>query len=110
MSHAKNLGVILVRKTSAQILPRIYSYRTIDGGITSSTSRSCSSPRNERGRGKEERSHNEGGWKAGSVSRRRNRRRTAAAKKVLSPISESTVMDSDLVNPCRHQGEEPSAS
>ena len=31
------------------------------------------------------------------------RRRTAAAKKVLSPTSESTVMASDLVSPCRNQ-------
>jgi hypothetical protein len=53
-----------------------------------------------------------GRLKTGSVSWRRKRssRRTAAAKKVLSPISESTVMASDLVNPCRQRGEEPSAT
>jgi hypothetical protein len=53
-----------------------------------------------------------GRLKAGSVSwrRKRSRRRTAAAKKVLSPISESTVMASDLVNPCRQRGEQPSAT
>lgn len=38
--------------------------------------------------------------RTGSSEQGGKRRRTAAAKKVLSPISESTVMASDLVNPC----------
>lgn len=118
LSYAKHGGVILVRAASpAQILPRIYSYHHAisspnwvsgsdgtRGGITSSISREMGRlpPIYERTRA---RGHaGEGKRRVGEA------RRTAAAKKVLSPISESTVMASDLVNPCRHRGEKPSAT